>query len=502
MSRIKRFLNDTVIYGLSTIIPRILNFLLTPLYVTKFNPAAFGVFSNLYAWSAMVNAVLAFGMETTYFRYLERVEKKDKSKVFNTSFFITLVASGLFIITTLSFAGPIGNWLGNGSELTADYIRYVKLFAFILCAEALAVIPFAKLRADGRPMRYAVLKTINIIVVLVSNIFFLVALPYLIKNGSLFWTDLAEGWFIEGWIGYAFISNLIASITTLALLTPEMLSFRLNPDRKLMVSMLSYSFPILIANISFIINEHLDKMLFPKLIPGEDGATELGIYGAISKIAVFLNLFITAFRLGAEPFFFSYAKQENAQKVYAVIMEYFVITMVVVMVGISVNIDWLKYFVGGVGANREVYWSGLYIIPILLLNYVLLGVYINLSIWYKLSDQTRYALYISGIGAILTLGLSFILIPLYSYLGAVIVTTVVYIVMVGLSYFWGQRNYPIPYKTVKICTYIFLGTALSWISFQLLDSNFWWGNGLLILFLMGIIQSERKSFKAFLKGKS
>lgn len=498
MSKIKKFVNDTVIYGLSTIISRVLNFLLTPLFVSQFKPAVYGIFTNLYAWSSMVNALLAFGMETTYFRFLDKVKPNLKHKVFNASFFITLISAVLFLLIVFSFAEPIGLWLSENPKLNPDYIRFTKYFAVILCADALAVVPFAKLRAEGRPIHYSFLKIINIAILIVFNLFFLILLPKLIQQSDA-WMQFAEPWFKEGWLGYVFISNLIASVVTLLLLLPEILSFRFSLDLPLIRQMLNYSFPILIANISFIINEHLDKMLFPKLLPGDQGEIDLGIYGAVSKIAIFLYLFVTAFRLGAEPFFFSYAKNENARTVYAKIMEYFVIAMVLVMVGICANLEWLKYFVRGQGIQQEVYWSGLYIVPILLLNFVLLGVYMNLSIWYKLSDQTRYAVYIAGIGALLTLILSFILIPIYSYLGAVLVTTVAYLVMIIISYIWGQKNYPIPYNLKKNILYIFLGTLLSWICYSLLDSNVWLSNGVLILFGLGIAFSERENLQTILR---
>lgn len=498
MSKIKKFVSDTMIYGLSTIVSRVINFLLTPLFVLKFKASIYGIFTNLYAWSSMVNALLAFGMETTYFRFLEKVDPDEKKGVFNASFFVTLIGSAIFLVTVIVFAGPIGSWLSNEPSLDNDYILFAKYFAVILCADALAVVPFAKLRADGRPIRYGVLKIINTVAVVLFNLFFLLLLPWLIKEYS-FWSNFTEGWFREGWIGYVFISNLLASVLTLVMLLPEISSFRFSIDHKLVRQMFYYSLPILIGNISFIINEHLDKMLFPKLIPGEQGDIDLGIYGAVSKLAIFLNLFITAFRIGAEPFFFSYSKNENARMVYARIMEYFVIFMVLMMVGITANLDWVKYFVRGSEAEREVYWSGLYIIPILLLNFVLLGVYINLSVWYKLSDQTRYAVYIAGIGALITLSLNFIVIPKYSYLGASLVTTLAYLVMVTLSYIWGQRNYPIPYNFWKNVAYICFGFLLSLMCFYVFHSNFWLCNLLWISFVLLVIYMERKNIQNLLR---
>lgn len=501
MSALRKLVSDTMIYGLSTIVVRILNFLLTPIFVAKFSAQVYGVFTHLYAYTAMLNAILAFGMETTYFRYLQRVEKKDQDRVFDTSFLITVVTSVLFLLTIFAFTEPIAAWLANGEniEKTQDYLFYVKIFSGILVADALAVVPFARLRSEGRPIRYGVIKLINILVQIFCVLFLLYWLPALIEK-SMFWRDFALSWYKEGWLGNVFIANFVASITTLLLLTPQLRNFRWRVDKQLLWSMLNYSFPILIANISFIINEHLDKMMFLKLVPGADGERDLGVYGAVAKIAVFLNLFVTAFRLGVEPFFFSYAKNENARKTYALIMDYFIIAMVVVMIGISANMEWLKHFIRGAADQQEVYWSGLFIIPILLFNNILLGIYMNLSVWYKLSDQTRYALYISGLGALITIALNFLFIPQYSYVGAALSTTVAYVFMVFISFFWGQKNYPIPYHVTKNVLYVILGTVLSFLIFYTLDSDFWWSNLLFVVLVAVIIFFEKDIvLKAFRK---
>lgn len=497
MSSVKKFVSDTVIYGFTTIVPRMIGFLMTPIYLRKFeNAAVYGLYNYLYSWVSMLNAILAFGMETTYFRFLQKVDSKDKDRVFNNSFVVTLIASLLLLASVFTFIDPIATWFA-GDENVDEYAKYIQYFVFILVADALAVVPFAKLRAQGRPIRYSYLKFINIFITVLSNLFFIVYLSSWTKS-STFWANFAAGWFQEGWIGYVFISNLLASSITLLLLVPEMLTLRLRIDRPLMKNMLAYSFPILIANISFIINENLDKMFFPKLLPGEYGRTELGIYGAVSKIAIFLNLFITAFRLGAEPFFFSYAKNENASRTYAKIMEYFVMLMVLVMVGITVNLDWLKDFIKGNELQPDIYWTGLKVVPFILLNFVLLGIYMNLSVWYKLTDQTRFALYISLTGALVTIVLNFLLIPIYSYPGAVATTTAAYLVMIGLSLFWGQKYYPIPYHFLKIILYLVSGLGVSLASFFIFDSNFWIGNGLLLLFCLTIIFLERKNIQLLL----
>lgn len=493
MSVIKKFVSDTMIYGLSTIISRMLGFVMTPFFTAKFSTSIYGIFTNLFAIASMLNAVLAFGMETTFFRYLQKVEG-DKKKVFDNSFFITLITTVIFLLTVFTFLPPIANWLSQG-ENTSDYMVYVKLFALIIAVDAVAVVPFAKLRAEGRPIRYGIVKLINILVFIFINLFLLAWLPKL-NISSEFFREFSAGWFREGWLGNVFIANFIASAVTLLLLIPQILTFRFRIDSKLIRDMLAYSFPILIANMSFIVNENLDKIMFPRLLPGEQGDADLGVYGAVAKIAVFLNLFVTAFRLGAEPFFFSYSKNENAKKTYAMIMEYFVIAMIIVMVGLCANLDWLKNFIRGGELDRDAYWSGLFIVPILLFNYVLLGIYMNLSVWYKLSDQTRYGLYISVIGAVITIILNVLLIPKYSYIGAAISTTCTYLVMVSLSYFWGQQNYSIPYKTNKIILYLIAGFLVSWAAYY---SNFWIGNLILILFLAVVAYAEKNNILKILK---
>lgn len=476
---------------------RLINFLLTPLFVNKFAPSVYGIFTNMYSWAAMIQAVLAFGMETTFFRFLQKHDH-DRAQVNNNSFTIILFTTTLFLITTHLFSAQIATWLNNGSY-SSDYNLYVRYFAWILAADALAVIPFARLRAEGRPFRFALLKLVNILTFIGSNLFFIVAIPWLIQQGGAYPAYFAS-WYREEWVGYVFLSTLIASGLTLLLLLPEMAKLRPRLDRKLAADMLSYSLPVLIANISFIINEHIDKIMIPKLLPGEAGDRDLGIYGAVSKIAVFLSIAVQAFRLGAEPFFFSYSKNANARQTYALIMDYFVIAVVLVMVGITANIEWLKYFIkGGSPEEQAQYWSGLHIVPILLLNYVLLGIYMNLSIWYKLTDQTRFGLYISGIGAAVTIVLNIVLIPRYSYVGAVWVTAIAYAAMVVTSYLWGQQRYPIPYHVGKNGVYIAVGIAICWLAFDVFDRHIIIGNLLFVGFALTTGLIERKKLMAMLR---
>ncbi|MHB1178709.1 MAG: lipopolysaccharide biosynthesis protein [Daejeonella sp.] len=400
MSAIKKFAGQTAIYGLSTVISRLLNFVLTPLFVGVYPAKVYGTLTIMFSWASMLNAILAFGMETTFFRYLNKYEN-EKQKVYNNTFITVAVLALVFLSFSSLFAEDIAAWMQEGKEVQ-DYATYIKYFIWILVADALAVIPFAKVRADERPIRYSLIKFTNIFTVVGFNLFFIYLAPLIIEH-DLPGASLLDGWFRPGWVGYVFLSTLIASVITLVLLLPELMQLRLKYDPKFGREMLHYSFPVLIANISFIINENIDKIFLGRLLPPEISEAEVGIYGACCKIAIFLSIFIQGFRLGAEPFFFSHAKNKNSGDTYARIMSYFVIAVCLIFVMLVANIELLKYFIKGNDAEqRALYWSGLKIVPVLLFGYVSLGIYINLSIWYKLSDQTRYGLYISGIGAVLT----------------------------------------------------------------------------------------------------
>lgn len=489
MSVLKKFAGQTLIYGLSTIIARLINFVLTPVLVRAYPAQLFGIFTNLYAYAAILNAILAFGMETTFFRFLQKNVDRPQA-VKNTSFFFILLMSGVFMLATVLFAPGIANWLFE--EKGGEYVDYIYLFVGIVVMDALAVIPFAQIRAAGKPLRFGLIKLTNVATMVAFTMLFVVILPYVVEH-EMPGADWIGGWLKDEWIGYVFLSNVIASFVTLLLLIPELSSLKIVYNKVLMKEMLLYSTPILIANLSFIINETLDKIFLIKLLPLETGARDLGIYGAASKLAVFLSIFINAFRLGAEPFFFSHAKDPNSGKTYAMIMDYFVIAVCLAVVGIAGNIEILKYFITGSDeAQKAIYWSGLHIVPILLMGYVFLGVYINLSIWYKLSDQTRFGLYISLIGALITIVLNVIFIPGYSYVASAWITAIVYFTMMVLSFTLGQKNYPIPYNVLKNSLYILSAAALTWICFHVFGRNLIAGNTIFAIFILITFLAERK----------
>ena len=491
MSVIKKFVSQTAIYGLSTVFSRLFNFILTPIYTLVYPAAVYGIFVTMYSYVSIINAVLAFGMESTYFRYLNKFEEKKK-EVYNTSFLTIFFIATLFLITAWVFSDRIALYVYSGEDLQ-DYQQYVKLFLGVLYLDAICVIPFAKLRADGRPIKYSVVKFLNIGTFVGFNLIFIFVIPWLIKqDGSL--SQWLASWYRNQWVGYVFLSNLIASGVTLLLLIPEFLQLQLRFDKLLFKNMFSYSWPILVANLSFIVNENMDKIALSKLLPEDVSDVQVGIYGAVCKIAIFMSIFITAFRLGAEPFFFSHAKEANARKTYAAILHYFVIALTLLFVFLVANIELLKHFI-----RSSEYWVGLPAIPFLLFGYLCLGIYMNLSIWYRLSDQTRFGLYISVIGAAITIAFNFVLIPHFGYMGSAWVSMLTYLVMMVISYVLGQKYYPIPYQLNRILFYLLSSTLLVVLSFWVFNRNIYIGNGLLLAYLGMVVYLEKDELRVLLK---
>jgi len=501
VSVIKKFLGQTAVYGLSTVLSRVFSFILTPLFTRVYPTHVYGIFTKLYSYASLINAVLAFGMESTYFRYLNKHQDK-KQEVYNNSFLCIAFIAGLFLVTASVFSNTLAGWVNNGEKAQMlDYQQYIKFFVWILFVDAICVIPFAKIRSDEKAFKYGLIKFLNIGCFVGFNLIFLFVIPWIIKSDTAVSAWFAS-WYRFHWVGYVFISNLIASLVTLLMLLPELLQIRLRFDKGLFMKMLSYSWPILVANLSFIVNENLDKIVLGKLLPEEIADSEVGIYGAVCKIAMFLSIFITAFRLGAEPFFFSHAKQANAKQTYATILHYFVIALAVIFVALIANIEILKYFISRDKTHVADFWVGLPAVPYLLFGYVCLGIYGNLSIWYRLSDQTKFGFYISVTGAIITIVLNFILIPKYSYMGSAWVSMLAYFVMMVLSYVLGQKYYPIPYQLKRISAYLLVSVVLVVLSFWVFHRNIYIGNGLLIVFLAGIFYLEKNDLKTLLvKGK-
>jgi O-antigen/teichoic acid export membrane protein len=489
LSTAKKFAGETAIYGLSTIVPRLLSSLLTPLYTRAYLPKVYSIFSTMFSYASILQALLAFGMETTFFRFLNKFPEKKK-QAYNNGFWVIFFVSVIFLLTTVPFTHTLAGLIRIGNDTpTSEFQLYIRLFIGTLVLDAWCVIPFAKLRAEGRPVKYGVIRLIQIVVTVLLNVIFILGIPWWIEH-NYYGTHWLTGWYVQGWVAYAFLSNLIASFVTLLILLPELLQLQLTFDKTMFKGMLIYSSPILIANLSYIVNENLDKILLGKLLPANVSEHEVGVYSACARLSIFLSLFNQAFRMGAEPFFFSHAKNKNSGQTYARIMDYFVITMCLMFVGIVANINLLKYYI-----PNKAYWVGLDVVPPLLFGYVCLGIYMNLSVWYKLSDQTRYGLYISGIGAILTVVLNVAFIPRYSYMASAWTSLIAYLVMMIISYGWGQKNYPIPYKLTKNLGYILLSVVIVYLSFYVFKRNIYIGNLMFILFAAAVFRWEWKDLR-------
>jgi O-antigen/teichoic acid export membrane protein len=495
LSTAKKFAGQTAIYGISAMVSRMIAFALTPFYARVLPVGGNGIFTAMYGYASIINALLAFGMETTFFRYLNK-RSDNKQLVYNNAFGAVIAISVVFLLFSLLFLDGIINFLQAGQVKDhADYSFYVKCFLFILISDAFCVIPFAKIRADGRPVRYGMIKCLNILLVLVLNVFTLFVIPYIIKHHLPGYQWLAS-WYRPKWVGYVFLSNTIASILTIFLLLPEILKLRLKFNGAMFKEMFVYSWPVLVANISFIINESIDKAMLKQMLPANINDHEVGVYGMCAKIALFLSIFVQAFRLGAEPFFFSHAKNKNSGDTYARIMNYFVIAVAIICVALIANVDILAHLIVGKHTAKNAYWAGIGVVPPLLFGYLSLGIYMNLSIWYKLSDQTKYGLYISGIGAVLTIVLNYVFIPKYSYMASAWISLIAYASMMVMSYIWGQKNYPIPYNLKKNLAYIITSVILVYLSFSVFKRNIFIGNALLILFAGTALFMERKELKA------
>lgn len=490
MSTAKKFAGQTAIYGLSTIVQRLLSSLLTPLYTRAYLPKVYSIFSTMFAYASIFQALLAFGMETTFFRYLNKFQDKKK-QVYNNGFWVIFIVTVCFLLLTVPFTHTLAGLIKIGKDIPqSEFELYIKYFIGILILDAWCVIPFAKLRADNRPIKYGTIKIVNIVITVSFNLLFIIVIPYWIKHQLSGW-QWFSGWYVHGWVAYAFLSNLISSFVTLVMLLPELLQLELKFDKVMFRQMLIYSGPILIANLSYLVNENLDKILLGKLLPVSISEHEVGVYSACARLSIFASLFNQAFRMGAEPFFFSHAKNKNAGNTYSKIMDYFVITMCVMFLGVVANIEILKHYV-----NNRAYWVGLDVVPPLLFGYVALGVYMNLSVWYKLSDQTKYGLYISGIGALLTIVLNVIFIPKYSYMASAWISFTAYTVMMILSYTWGQKNYHIPYNIKKNLAYIISAAVLVYLSFYVFKRNIYIGDALLIVYVAIAVYFEWKNLKA------
>lgn len=480
----KKLFQQTAIYGVATVLPRMLNFLLVPLYTDVLSNATYGRVSYIFAYFVLLNVILSYGMETAFFRFLNKSNHQDK--VVSTSTWSLAGTSVVFLIIGFLFQIPI-------AHITRISIETLHLVLWILFFDAVVVIPFAWLRAKERPIRYAFIKVVNIIVTLLLNVFFIVYLKDWAAKYPFFQTIYRPDYEIQ----YIFIANLVASILTLLFLMPFYLKVRLTFDKILWKKMIIYAFPVLVAGIAYAVNEAFDRIMLARLLPQDIADAKVGSYAACYKLSLFITLFSTAFRLGIEPFFFSHASHKNARKTYAEITKYFTLFGALILIVVVVFSDLLKLII----IRSDTYWEGMSIVPVVLLANLLLGIYYNLSVWYKVTDKTKYGSYISLISAIITIVANFILIPMIGFMGAAYSTLAAYASMAILSYLWGQKYYPIPYNMKKILGYLGLSMLFSALSFYKFRGNYAIGILFIFVFVSIIYLTEKEKLLKIMKNK-
>ena len=451
MNPLKKLASQTAIYGLSSVVGRLLNYLLVPLYTRYFLPAEYGVVTELYAYVAFLVVMLTYGMETAFFRFSK---KEETTKVYSTTLISLLISSVVFVGLIFLNSSAISQWLGY-----ANHPEYIQFFALIIGMDAVASISFAKLREQDKAMRFAFIRIVNIMVNIGLNLYFIVYQEY--------------------GIAYIFIANLVASVITLIMLFPEMISSSWVFDKKLWKKMMIYALPLLIAGLAGMTNETIDRILLKHLLPNTDmAASELGLYGAFYKLSIIMILFIQTFRFAAEPFFFAQEKEGNSRKIYADVMKYFTIIMAIIFLGVTIFYDVIKGFLGSEYHDER----GFLVVSILLLANLFLGIYYNLSIWYKLTEKTKYGAYLSIFGAIMTLSLNFTLIPVLGFVGCAWATLVCYFSMTVASYYLGKRHFSVPYQVKRIALYLF-GMLCIYFCIYFTNLNMWINS----LFLLGFV---------------
>ena len=443
MSNIKKLAGDTLWYGGSSIAARFLNYLLTPYLTHKLSGSGYGEISLVYAAIPFLNVIFTYGLETAFFRFSQKEE--NKKDIYSTSS-ISIIASTLILGCIL--------FIGNGaiaSFLKLDeHPELITYSIIIIIFDTLTTLPFAKLRQDSKPRKFAFVRIVNIAVTMFFTYFFISICPSILEKNPESWIS---NWYIKDYgVGYVIIANVIASITTFVLLFKEFIAFDFKFNKDLWKQMLIYSLPLLVAGLGGMINEVFDRIMLGWWAPvatAKEALNEVGIYSSCYKLSILITLFIQAFRMGAEPFFFKQAGTNNPQKTYARVMKFFVITISVMFLVVALYIPIWKHFI-----RNESFWVGLKVVPILLLANMFLGIYYNLSIWYKLTNKTKYGAWITLIGAAVTLVINAIFIPYFSYMACAWATFFTYGSMMVISFIWGQKFYPIPYAWKKLLVYI------------------------------------------------
>jgi O-antigen/teichoic acid export membrane protein len=491
LSSIKKLAGQTLWYGVSSIFGRFLSYLLTPILTNVFGSSDYGDISILFAAAAFLNILFTYGMETAYFRFSNL---KNEKEVYSAGATLLFVSTVFFTAILFAVAQPLATLMKLNKH--PEFVRWV---IYIVALDTLAVLPMARLRHEGRPRKFAFIQVLKIVINVGLVIFFLVFCKGLYEKNSNNFFSVFYNPDIN--IGYVFIANLIASGITLLLLAKELMAFRLRFDRKLVTEIFIYTAPLLIVGFGGMVNETIDRFMLTNLYDGtvQEAKSANGIYSANYKLAVLIVLFIQAFRMGAEPFFFKQASGENAPKIYARVMKFFVITCCCCFLFVVLFLDVWKYFMG-IKKHPE-YLNGLIVVPILMLAKIFLGIYYNLSIWYKLTNKNKIGAWITVGGALITIVFNCFFVPRWGYVACAIATVLCYGFMMIVSYRFGQKYYPIPYPWKKLASYIFICIVLFVIHFT--ARNFivtTWvvhslGVLLLTLFVLFILKIEKSEFQ-------
>ena len=477
MSKLKALAGETVLYGLGNMVPRLLNFILFPLHTGIFKPEEYGAFTYLMSFVAVLNVVYSFGMETAYFRFAMK-PGTDARRIFNVAQTAVVIISALLSITFVFCAPSL-----SVAMKVPGHTNYIVWLAAILFIDNIVSIPFARLRLEKKPIQFSIYRISNVLILTGLNLYFLKVIY-----------DPQIG------IGYIFLANLIANAFYLVFFFKTFISWRPAYDREVFPAMARYAYPVMITGLAGMTNEFfsrvaLEKWLPANFYPGRSSAYAVGVFGAVYKFSVLMNLTVQAFRMAAEPFFFSNASHKNSPQLFARVNHYFIVIACFIMLGVSINVDILKF----IFLQKKEYWEGLDIVPPLLLGYLFLGVYYNFTVWFKLTDKTYYGTIITIGGAVLTIFLNFLLIPVAGYLGSSWATAIVYGSMAVACYLIGRKFYPIPYSVVSGTVHISISFILIYLINSIAIPNPWMATLFHVLILLAyasvIYLIERKNWK-------
>lgn len=488
-------MKDTAIYGVSSIVGRFLNWCLVPLYTNVFTDGQYGVVTYVYSVVALALIILTYGMETGFFRFANHRRWRDPMQVYSTALVSLAVTSTLFVAAVLAFLQPVTVWMH-----CQGHPSFVWMMAVCVAVDAFTALPFSYLRYAKRPVRFATVRLVNIGVNIGLNLFFILGCPWLMRHAPG-----TVSWFYDGTfgIGYIFLANLLASLLTLVMLVPQLRGFRYSFCGRLWREMIAYSAPLLVLGVAGVMNQTIDKILYPSLVADRATAmADLGIYGANYKIAIVMVMFIQAFRFAYEPFIFAQAKQrgEDANRAYRDAMKYFVVFALMIFMGVMFYLDILRYFIS------PRYFSGLRVVPVIMLAEMFFGIFFNLSLWYKLTDKTVWGMYFSLMGLAITVGLNILLVPRMGYMGCAWAAFACYGTMMAASYIVGRRKHPIGYETGRIAAYCALAAVVYVVGMHVLvtpwaPANYAVRALLLMLFAAVVMRREKITFNPLNKAK-